>query len=412
MAKRLNLGPEIERYTQILARDPNSLAFVPLADAYRKSGLYEEAFAVLKRGLANRSDYLPAQIVLGKCYLDLGNYPKAEATFRSVLRSDPDNLVALDCVALMRKRQRRLGEAATVYRRILELDPSNRAAREKLDKLEGQRPGSDEDVIELDLDSPAVEESEAYRAADEETTEIAAIDFDQVMREDEPSAAEPSTAADGGTAAQAPESAGREEVLDLREAAPEVDLHEDDLLPEPIEPERSNEVVDIEAEFGVAPEPVDDEPKPESGSGAQPREKADEDDELEVDVASAFAEDDYEPPPAAETPPAEPEEPAKQAVDEQREEPETPADEAAEEPPADRPVPPPPREEELPPEEPRTEVMEEEDIPPVQPPVKDELPPSRDEPTVPNLGAFTEWLSDIAERKQSQDDDKESDSGN
>ncbi|MBD3400255.1 MAG: tetratricopeptide repeat protein [Candidatus Coatesbacteria bacterium] len=399
MAKRLNLGPEIERYTQILARDPNSLAFVPLADAYRKSGLYEEAFAVLKRGLANRSDYLPAQIVLGKCYLDLGNYPKAEATFRSVLRSDPDNLVALDCVALMRKRQRRLGEAATVYRRILELDPSNRAAREKLDKLEGQRPGSDEDVIELDLDSPAVEESEAYRATDEETTEIAAIDFDQVMREDEPST-ESSAAADGGTAAQVPESAGREEVLDLREAAPEVDLHEDDLLPEPIEPERSNEVVDIEAEFGVAPEPVDDEPKPESGSGTEPREKADGDDELEVDVASAFAEDEYESPPAARASSAEPQEP------------ETPVDEAEEEPPADRPVPPPPREEELPPEEPRTEVMEEEDVPPVQPPIKDELPPSRDEPSVPNLGAFTEWLSDIAERKQSQDDDKESDSGN
>lgn len=188
MGKRFQLGPEIERYTQLLARDPDSLAFVPLADAYRKSGLFEEAFAVLKRGIGRRPEYLPAKIVLGKCYLDLGNYLKAEATFEEVLEVDRDNLVALSSMANVRLHQRRYGEAATVYRCILELDPSNASAAQQLAKLEGKTlsRGSDE-VIEIDTGSPA-EQIPTTDALSEENEEKTAdtIDFENVMRAEKP----------------------------------------------------------------------------------------------------------------------------------------------------------------------------------------------------------------------------------
>ncbi len=170
MSKRLRLGPEIERYTQLLARDPNSLAFVPLADAYRKSGLFEEAFAVLKRGVSRRPSYLPSKIVLGKCYLDLGNYMKAESTFDEVLDDDEDNLVALNAIAEVRRHEGRFAEAAAIYRRIIVLNPADSHATDQLISLEGnstprnKKTRESNDVIEIKLDDEVKEPTVEYPA--------------------------------------------------------------------------------------------------------------------------------------------------------------------------------------------------------------------------------------------------------
>jgi len=206
MSKRLRLGPEIERYTQLLARDPNSLAFVPLADAYRKSGLFEEAFAVLKRGVSRRPAYLPAKIVLGKCYLDLGNYMKAESTFEEVLDDDEDNLVALNAIAEVRRHEGRFAEAAAIYRRIIVLNPADSHAADQLASLEGgsapqsNRVQKKKDVIEIKLDEevrePAMERSpepqpqkpaEPSASSSAETSGGSAdFDFDAAMRGEAP----------------------------------------------------------------------------------------------------------------------------------------------------------------------------------------------------------------------------------
>ncbi len=417
MAKRLNLGPEIERYTQILVNDPNSLAFVPLADAYRKSGLYEESFAVLKRGMTRRPDYLPAQIVLGKCYLDLGNHSKAESTFKAVLRTDPDNLVALQSLAQLRKNQHRFGEAATVYRHILELDPSNGLAREQLERLES--PGGKqqrEDVIEVDLGAPAPASrppEEPIPNADE--PETTGLDFDSVMRE--------------GETHQEPPPAEAPPVAPTPEPSPEPEL---DLEAVPAEPVETTETAEeppgsaveeaprgrIEPEVSTDDLIIDDTPT----EPASETETAD----LDIDIENEFA-DDY-PAPATAGPMAESAtEPSVQRTPEKagdeaepeidiereltggeppvREDPDEPEGqekpekvEAAEEDDVelDAPVPPPPKEDELPVDEHPTEVMDEEDLPPVQPPVKDEIP-QVDGLANPNKGAFTNWLSELAE---------------
>lgn len=199
MSKRLRLGPEIERYTQLLARDPNSLAFVPLADAYRKSGLFEEAFAVLKRGVSRRPTYLPAKIVLGKCYLDLGNYMKAESTFEEVLDSDEDNLVALNSIAEVRRHERRFAEAAAIYRRIIMLNPADSHAADQLASLEGKptlphkQPQEKKDVIEIKLDDESMEhpidpekpvETPSASSSKASTDSSDGFDFDAAMRGD------------------------------------------------------------------------------------------------------------------------------------------------------------------------------------------------------------------------------------
>jgi hypothetical protein len=365
MAKRFQLGPEIERYTQLLARDPDSLAFVPLADAYRKSGLFEEAFAVLKRGMGRRPDYIPAKIVLGKCYLDLGNYPKAETTFEDILRLDRDNLVALSSMANVRLHQRRYGEAATIYRRILELDPSNDAAAQQLAKLEGKAlvPNQGE-VIEIDIESastriPPTEPLSGEIEEGEETT-AGTLDFENVMRaESLPSSGEP----DGETPA-APVSAegSRRDSTPGGEGVPaggeradsgstdeptEIDL---DL----VSPAASLDTADDEPRGAVAGKAPPEAPK--AGEGRPVRHAGDEP-EIEVEV----------------------------------------------------PVPPPPNTEELDIVEPEAvEVMPEDEVPPEVPPVKDTAPiiPT-EESEKPAFKTFSSWLSGLAGRKDEEAGEEE-----
>ncbi|MCX7022923.1 MAG: tetratricopeptide repeat protein [bacterium] len=373
MAKRFQLGPEIERYTQLLARDPDSLAFVPLADAYRKSGLFEEAFAVLKRGMGRRPEYIPAKIVLGKCYLDLGNYPKAETTFEDILRLDRDNLVALSSMANVRLHQRRYGEAATIYRRILELDPSNDAAAQQLAKLEGKALSQNQgEVIEIDIESTATRTPQTEPLSGEmdtiEEKVPSTIDFENVMRaESLPSSQEsgealpdgelpagvPVSAEDPrrtGGAADSPSDAGRmttgvEPADSSRTGEPtEIDL---DLIPQAA----NLDIVDEESRY-AAPEKGGAPPDVPEVVKEPPVRRAGNEPEIRVEV----------------------------------------------------PVPPPPDTEELAIVEPETvEVMPEDEVPPEIPPVKDMAPiiPT-EESDKPAFKTFSSWLSGMSGRKDEE----------
>src|SRR5262245_20665996 len=63
----------IRRYEERLMRDPSSLAFAPLADAYRKIGRTREAINLCREGLARFQHYTTARLILVKAHLDDGN---------------------------------------------------------------------------------------------------------------------------------------------------------------------------------------------------------------------------------------------------------------------------------------------------------------------------------------------------
>ena len=69
----------IRRYEERLVRDPASLAFAPLADAYRKAGRTREAINLCREGLGRFPHYTTARLILAKAHLDDGNpEPPAE----------------------------------------------------------------------------------------------------------------------------------------------------------------------------------------------------------------------------------------------------------------------------------------------------------------------------------------------
>ena len=95
---------EIEKLERRYAENPQGLTFAPLAEVHRKNGDVARALELLRPGLTLHPDYIPASIVLGRCHLDLGDLPAAEAAFTHVLELDGENVIALKALADITER--------------------------------------------------------------------------------------------------------------------------------------------------------------------------------------------------------------------------------------------------------------------------------------------------------------------
>jgi tetratricopeptide (TPR) repeat protein len=85
---------EIQRLAALLARDPQSKVFLPLAEEYVKAGMWQEAAAVLEAGLQVYPGFITAMVALGRAYNHLGQTAKARALLEEAVRISPDNLTA------------------------------------------------------------------------------------------------------------------------------------------------------------------------------------------------------------------------------------------------------------------------------------------------------------------------------
>jgi tetratricopeptide (TPR) repeat protein len=127
---------EIEKLERRYAENPQGLTFAPLAEVHRKNGDTARALELLRPGLTLHPDYIPASIVLGRCHLDLGDLPAAEAAFTHVLALDGENVIALKSLADITERLFRFDEAERWLRTLLAIDRSNDDARDQLGRVE------------------------------------------------------------------------------------------------------------------------------------------------------------------------------------------------------------------------------------------------------------------------------------
>jgi tetratricopeptide (TPR) repeat protein len=130
---------EIEKLERRYAENPQGLTFAPLAEVHRKNGDTARALELLRPGLTLHPDYIPASIVLGRCHLDLGDLPAAEAAFTHVLALDGENVIALKSLADITERLYRFDEAERWLRTLLAVDRSNDDARDQLGRVETAR---------------------------------------------------------------------------------------------------------------------------------------------------------------------------------------------------------------------------------------------------------------------------------
>ncbi len=97
------LPPEINKYLSILSKDPNSIVFAPLAEAYRKAGMLDEAIATSKDGLQLHPNYLSGLVALGRAYYDKGMLREAKEELEQVVNIAPDNIIATNILAQIRQ---------------------------------------------------------------------------------------------------------------------------------------------------------------------------------------------------------------------------------------------------------------------------------------------------------------------
>jgi tetratricopeptide (TPR) repeat protein len=151
---------EIEKLERKWKENPRGTVFAPYAEALRKHGELAEAQEVLRQGLEQHPDYVPGNIVLGRCCLDLLEDGAAETAFSNALRLDPENVIALKALADITERQGRLAEAASWLNQLIAVDPSNDEARDQLTRVEKARDAAAEVMHAAIQQQPAAAASE------------------------------------------------------------------------------------------------------------------------------------------------------------------------------------------------------------------------------------------------------------
>jgi len=125
----------IRRYEERLMRDPTSLAFAPLADAYRKVGRTREAINLCREGLARFQHYTTARLILAKAHLDDGNPEAALAELGVILQASPRDVQAHRMAAEIHRKAGRWEEARQHLERVVKLDAADRESRLLLEAL-------------------------------------------------------------------------------------------------------------------------------------------------------------------------------------------------------------------------------------------------------------------------------------
>ncbi len=85
-------SPLILKYTKQLKENPDSLAFAPLGEIYRKMGLLEQAKEILIEGLRRNSSHVLGYVTLAECYFDEQQFSLATSTLRPLAGVNRENI--------------------------------------------------------------------------------------------------------------------------------------------------------------------------------------------------------------------------------------------------------------------------------------------------------------------------------
>jgi len=184
---------DIEKLKEKVAKDPNSRLFVPLADEYRKMGMFDEAISVLLNGLNNQPGYMSARVSLGKVYLEKKMMTEAKEEFEKVITAIPDNLFAHKKVAELYRDAGEKDKAVREYKAVLKLNPLDEDAMTNLEVLqsthgvEEKAPAPAEHVLEQTRheEPPAFEPVPEAEALEDEVEMLPAEEPLQTVSEDE-----------------------------------------------------------------------------------------------------------------------------------------------------------------------------------------------------------------------------------
>lgn len=130
---------DLQRWSDELARDPGSLAFLPLARAYRRQGRPEPAMRLCLRGLQHHPSHVEGHALLALLYLEAGDRGRAADEWSIVLRLDGGNFEALRGMGFCYLERGDMDRAHQHLERAKTIRPTDRAVLEALKVVQQRR---------------------------------------------------------------------------------------------------------------------------------------------------------------------------------------------------------------------------------------------------------------------------------
>ncbi len=119
------MADEIRRLSDELARDPSSMAFLPLAEALRRRGQTDVALKVAVRGLERHPHNADAHDLLARIAVDQGDLQRAFDEWDMVLRFAPSHIGARKGMGFVCFQQGRVADAERYLSEAAAGDPDD-----------------------------------------------------------------------------------------------------------------------------------------------------------------------------------------------------------------------------------------------------------------------------------------------
>ena len=120
---------------EIVARDPATALYLPLAERLTLQGRLDEAVLLCEERRTRPGRGVGDHIVLGRAYLAQGRLGESRAEFEAALALDRENVVALKALGGILSHEGRHEEAAGYYRAVCRVDPGDLESQTALHQI-------------------------------------------------------------------------------------------------------------------------------------------------------------------------------------------------------------------------------------------------------------------------------------
>lgn len=120
---------------ELVARDPATALYLPLAERLRDEGRVEEAIRLCEARKNRPGHGVGDAIVLGRCYLADGRLNEARSEFEAALALDRENVSALKALAGILAHEGRHTRAIDLYRAVCRVDPGDLESQTALHQI-------------------------------------------------------------------------------------------------------------------------------------------------------------------------------------------------------------------------------------------------------------------------------------
>lgn len=144
--------PSIYNYLKKYQDNPESRVFAPLAEAYRKAGLVDEAIDIARDGLKYHPNFMGGRVALARALFDKRLYQSVVDELSPIVQDIPDNLVAQRLLAESCLMLGRVAEALSAYKMLLYFAPQDFETAQMVQELEAQAYEKGTLVLQTDID--------------------------------------------------------------------------------------------------------------------------------------------------------------------------------------------------------------------------------------------------------------------